>query len=1437
MNIFQQLINQFNSLISPYKPKVISPIKKVATPNTKTPTVKPSFAQSKQQPSAALKPNIKANVPVKNQVYTAPAIPLPNNMPKLSMGGITPMPSARLTPSKPSGSTGFEKVLKSKELKDVKTLTDDAYSGKYGKSLFYNQYINPKNAVKLGTDTTQMFIRGVKMLQMQATGEKEWKPRTETRNLITGEIDKGLPNPFTGDEPIRNLEGTNLDTVNNLEKMGVNREVATKIAPLMVIAGLALDVTPTLGGGAKNVISVAKKSGTLDDFIRAISKDKKLATQVDEIIKDSKNPLNSVEDIFNQAKKTLTQNPTNPSVKAPLKQTEQMVKSESGALKSGSQQTEEAIVRNQSSLVSSSGDIISQTDKFPNKPQQLNVNRLNLSDEGKTLIRETEGDKILSKMSFKEIENLAAKSGISTKTYTEDGLRKRIAEELNLRKSVITDTNTILKSEVGTNEYAKLLKKIADESRVSTQQGTDIARQLAARNILANELDTPIQKVFKLLEQAGINPEAYLEKAKNVNFNNADDVVEFYRSFVPTKWRDFIDPLRYNSMLSSPLTHIVNISSNLLQSGVVAPIEKTLTGAIDLFASKATGKQQQHFMGEGAAFAKGYIMSMKEGLTRAKNLLKGEVPISNLDLERIPLATKGNKGKVVKTLEFPMKLMEAADQFFMAMTEGGVKNSLKYKTAKGGKVVGDVGEIATKEARYRLYRQALGSPNEGAVLHALDWIPREIMKARNHKEPLISTVAKFTFPFIATPTNIAKQSIEYSPFGFLTTFGASKPIEQVTKALLGTMASATAATLLGSGRLSWSEPVGDKRDPYRATGQIPYAVKLGDKWVSYTNLPPAISFNLALISALDSAQKEKKINDDTIDVVMKTVSKFGEYFADKSYFKQMGDLVDAAQGDPIGLDKILSNYPQQVIPMRAFSGWLARIVDDTQRKIEYQDKNFIEKQTQLLMQNIPILSKQLTPRTDMTGEEIKNQHRLLNSVFPYRISTEQKQKIAQYEESESAARLFTHLKTIDKKEGIKYLKDLEVRRPDMFNKIEKFSQIDKIGLGKREYEMVGSGVKDGKRARQIVEGLNKLTTKEERLKYLKKLNSLELINNDNWETISKQIQELKTKGIYKSVPDKQSGLLDAFIPKAYAADKKADPKKYISYVADTPDEYKDTISSAAEKHDIPANILSALLKQESNFNPNAKSPVGASGIAQFMPATAKEMGIDPSDPKQSIEAAARYLRQHLDSFDGDMKKALAAYNAGAGNVRKYGGIPPFKETQNYVKKIMDYANGVTQTDEQPYRVKMDKNGRVDYEDLNKQFDKMQKQLDPFVKEANQNAKIIHDYLKKNNNFYTKNVAKSIQSELDNTKQVKVPPREEEAYPKKAYDFYKYLIKNSDNKQQDRIRKILAITADDFDSFINSDYRKLFKQFPFLATAYFDYANKPVKKPDFLSAFK
>lgn len=128
--------------------------------------------------------------------------------------------------------------------------------------------------------------------------------------------------------------------------------------------------------------------------------------------------------------------------------------------------------------------------------------------------------------------------------------------------------------------------------------------------------------------------------------------------------------------------------------------------------------------------------------------------------------------------------------------------------------------------------------------------------------------------------------------------------------------------------------------------------------------------------------------------------------------------------------------------------------------------------------------------------------------------------------------------------------------------------------------------------------------------------------------------------------------------------------------------YDELIKEAAKRYGLPPGLIRAVIMAESAFDPLAVSSAGAQGLMQLMPALSNELGVsDAFDPRENIMAGAQYLSSLLGNQKGDVALALASYNAGPGNVERYHGIPPFQETQRYVKKIMDLVAGEDETPE------------------------------------------------------------------------------------------------------------------------------------------------------------
>ncbi len=164
------------------------------------------------------------------------------------------------------------------------------------------------------------------------------------------------------------------------------------------------------------------------------------------------------------------------------------------------------------------------------------------------------------------------------------------------------------------------------------------------------------------------------------------------------------------------------------------------------------------------------------------------------------------------------------------------------------------------------------------------------------------------------------------------------------------------------------------------------------------------------------------------------------------------------------------------------------------------------------------------------------------------------------------------------------------------------------------------------------------------------------------------LYQVQTPSVYNNRNDTGRASRQTSDTKSFADTLKNTVKKM-----GVPESMDAIFEEAAQRYNVPVILLKAVGKAESGFNANAVSPVGAQGVMQLMPATAQSLGVtDPFDARSNIMGGAKYIAEKLSQYNGDIDLALAAYNAGSGNVAKYGGVPPFTETINYIKRIKEY---------------------------------------------------------------------------------------------------------------------------------------------------------------------
>ncbi len=526
----------------------------------------------------------------------------------------------------------------------------------------------------------------------------------------------------------------------------------------------------------------------------------------------------------------------------------------------------------------------------------------------------------------------------------------------------------------------------------------------------ANKRTGLVEKWFGI-KKAKLTPELAAEITKQVKDiqamkdptakqNATRSLLTLVTEQVPPRITDYIDEFRYNNVLSSPRTWQVNFFNNFLQTIGTRPLTKTAEGAIDAFRATLTGTQRQVYLREVPAYYRGMVNSFGKAVTGAIDVLRGKRAITRPDIPVTrDLITGKQRTLLPGAFQIPTRIMEAGDIFFMELLRGGEARALRYRQRRGAPV-GDIPTEADALAKYTLFRAPIDpegtKTGQGKVLRIIDTATNAVYYAR--KVPGVNWFVMF----VRTPMNLFKQMIEYSPAGFATAIGAKNVQQQLAKAFVGSIFQASGAWLVANTETTTSAPRGLKeKEAFYAAGRQPWSIRLGDKWLSFNQMPPPIAITLAT-----AAYVKEKFADKTMTVAqekgfLKTVAGFGEFYTNQTYLKGIGDLVKAAQGDEAAVGNLPANFGRQLIPMSSLARWVAQLIDPIVRN---PGKNTIKS----IQSAIPFLSKYVPSFKTPSGEPAKRSFKWLNAIQPFavrKVDTEFEREFRETKEDKAFRRI------------------------------------------------------------------------------------------------------------------------------------------------------------------------------------------------------------------------------------------------------------------------------------------------------------------------------------------------------------------------------------------------------------------------------------------------
>lgn len=577
--------------------------------------------------------------------------------------------------------------------------------------------------------------------------------------------------------------------------------------------------------------------------------------------------------------------------------------------------------------------------------ESVNTTKLKLKpEEKKTLETATnlvkdEIQKVKGKtLSNDEVIKVAKESDILQKVITRDQTLEAEAIQLKARQQMVSLDKEVneLSKQGNSPLLQKKIQELLESIKTVNANAADKGRQLQALSIDAGDESVRLS-ILKDISKIETDTEKIIRESANVDWGNANKVAEFYRKFIKPSTMETLDEFRYNNMLSSPRTHIRNAFSNLVQTFVTRPATLAAQGKL-----KQTG---QYYVGA--------IKSLPDAVSEFAKSFKGETPIGQQDIKNIPT------GKIPKFMTIPSKALEASDRFFTKLISSG-------EMARGASE-----KEALDTAAYSLFRQGLNPEGQGKLLNAIDSLTSWTYNAPK--------AVRWFVPFIRTPMNFAKQWVEYSPSGFLTTIGAKNKGEQIAKAFVGSTIMAVGAKFALDNNTTWSAPTDPKeKEIFYASGRKPFSVKIGDKWVSMMYAGPfALAFAVPAAAKYYQEDNRTALTDTQLQKLGKVAMSMAEYLSGQTFLEGMNNFVKFFSGDAdYTFAKNMGYTAGQVIPLQGLVRWVSGIIDPVYRKATtFGDQ---------IKSGIPGVSKTLPPYLDPTGEPSTREG--YNSFTPYDIT-------------------------------------------------------------------------------------------------------------------------------------------------------------------------------------------------------------------------------------------------------------------------------------------------------------------------------------------------------------------------------------------------------------------------------------------------------------------